>query len=86
MNEQYRKLKKKYDELDEQILAMHMEKQRIRDLMEEVCTHEDTHEVDPDPYSYDDEPKHKCRDCYRYFTESELKALRATTKGEGDLT
>lgn len=78
MNDKYRRLKQKYDDISKQILDLHAEQRNIRDLMEQVCTHENLIKVDADPFLIDidvedEETKFKCVDCYRYFAKEELK-------------
>ncbi|WP_121616618.1 hypothetical protein [Virgibacillus halodenitrificans] len=79
MNEKYRRLKQKYNDIDKQISNLHAEQREIRNLMEQVCTHENVIKMDIDPFLHikvEEETKYKCTDCYRYFTEDELKVAK----------
>lgn len=83
MNEEYRRLKQKYDDISKQIAILYAEQRDIRDLMEKVCPHENVIKVETDPFLVDfgiedDEPKNKCTDCFRYFTDKELDELNIT--------
>lgn len=76
MNDKYRRLKQKYDDISKQISDLYTEQRNIRDLMEQACTHENLIRLDADAFLVDiddEEEKFKCKDCYRYFTKEELK-------------
>lgn len=73
MNATYRRLKKEYDDIEQTILNLYRKQGDIRALMEQACTHVRLVEVQPDPF--EEETKFKCKDCYRYFTEDELKGV-----------
>lgn len=81
MNDEYRRLKQKYDDISKQISSLYQEQSRVRDLMEKACTHENLIKVDPEPFFdlidiEDKETKFKCTDCYRYFTNEELDIMK----------
>lgn len=81
MNNEYRRLKQKYDDISKQISNLHKEQSHIRNLMEEVCTHENLIKVDPEPFFdlidvVDEETKFKCNDCYRYFSKEEIDLMK----------
>lgn len=70
-------MKQRYDEIGKKIADLYVEQGRMRDLMEEACTHENlSKEKD---YSFlsdvftEDEGNYKCDDCYRYFTKEEVE-------------
>lgn len=78
MNAEYKRLKQTYDDLGDQISKLHEEQGRIRELMEQACTHEHLYKVESNPFLADmdleeEETKYKCLDCYQYFLENELR-------------
>jgi hypothetical protein len=78
LNDKYRRLKQKYDDISKRISDLHAEQRNIRELMEQACTHENLLKVDAEPflvdiYVEDEEAKFKCADCYRYFAKGELQ-------------
>lgn len=80
MNDAYNKYKSEYDAIDEQIAKLHEKQNQLLESMREVCPHKKLIDVVPDPYDFEAEQKYKCKTCYRYFTETEAKALRGEQK------
>lgn len=80
LNNNFKKLKQKYDEISEQIRKLQKEQVKIRDLMAKECPHENLIRVESDPFLLEndlenDEVKYKCRDCFEYFTKEEVKQM-----------
>lgn len=80
MNETYRTLKQKYDDINKQILDLHKEQRKIRNLMEQACTHKNLIKVENDGFMTsfeieEEEEKFKCKDCYRYFSKEQVEEI-----------
>ena len=78
LNARYRELKKQYDEISVQIRELYAKQRAIRDKMAKACTHKRLDKVEPDPFLMnigvdEEETRYKCRDCFGYFTEEEIK-------------
>lgn len=80
MNNNFKNLKQRYDEINEQIRKLQKEQIKIRNLMAKECPHENLICIEPDPFLLendleDNEVKYKCRDCFEYFTKEEVKQM-----------
>lgn len=81
MKQTYEELKMQYDEVGKELVVLYAKQSELQELMAEACPHKKLIKVhsDSDSVFYlgeeEEEEKHKCTDCYRYFKGQELKEL-----------
>ena len=84
MNDRFLELKREYDNISVEIRKLYNKQREIRDKMAKECTHENLDSVESDPLlvamgiedNSEYEKRYKCRDCFEYVTEEEIKEMR----------
>lgn len=78
MDEQMKKLKTRYKAIEDQLVELYAEQERVRVEIQSICKHETYTKVYSshmeEEYGEESETKYKCQVCYQYFTKAEIMA------------